>query len=99
MKLEKRALQKRSYELKRNPTLEKKGDPVLGERLLKQAIAFREERKHDTDLKCEAAANEAAFDIHHALRGRVMSYGGFGRGKRLGAGRWRYENGQWIKRD
>ena len=97
--IEKRVLQKRSYDLKRNPRLASKSDPVLGERLLKQAMAQDAERKHSTDIKCEAAALEASYDIHHALRGRVMSFGGLGKGKRLGAGRWRYIDGQWIKRD
>lgn len=100
MPIDTRALKRRSLSPEaRTPQLISKEARAVGQRLLQQAQKFHTQRIVDSDSKIEAACNEAGSDIHHMLRGRVYSYGGFGKGKRFGAGRWRYIDGQWIKRD
>ena len=70
-----------------------------GERLLKAAIADKEERRTASNKDIYNCAYEAAGDLMNLGKGRVMSYGGFGSGYRLGTGKWKYINNRWVKKE
>lgn len=93
-----RALKRRLEVLKHQPPkVTERNDG--GERLLKAAAAHVAERKKDSARHIYDSSYEAAGDMINLGRGRVMSYGGLGSGYRLGAGKWRYINGKWEKKE
>jgi len=58
-----------------------------------------DKRRHDNEIDTHARAYEMAGDFLNLERGRLMFYGGFGSGYRLGTGKWRYINGKWEKKE
>ena len=93
-----RALKRRLEVLKHQPPKPIK-DNEGGERLLKAAILDKEERNKNNRRDIYDRSYEQAGDLINMSRGRVFSYGGFGSGYRLGAGKWRYINGEWAKKE
>jgi hypothetical protein len=93
-----RALKRRLEELKHQPPKEIKINEG-GRRLLRQAEGQHKERKRINERDTYDMAYEAAGDLINLGRGRVLTYGGFGSGYRLGAGKWRYINGKWEKKE
>lgn len=91
-----RALKRRLEVLKTQPPKPLKSGPV-GDRLLKQAIEHKEQRKKESDRNIYDMSYEAAGDLLNLGKGKVAVYGGIGEGYRLGSGRWKFINGKWQK--
>jgi hypothetical protein len=98
MPVDKRALKKKLYDLKKNPNAKLPGDPKVAERLLEAAKKDKAERQANSDRYIDAVAYDAAKDALAISRGRIMTMGGWGKGKTLGPGRWTYQDGKWIKK-
>ncbi len=92
--IDKRALHRRVEVLNHQAPKPLKSGPV-GDLLLKKAIEHKEERKKESDRNIYDMSYEAAGDLINLNRGRILTHGGFGTGRRLGPGRWKYINGKW----
>jgi hypothetical protein len=66
-----------------------------GEKLLKKAQQDHQKKRDSNYNDVYNRSYEAAGDLINLNRGRVMSYGGFGSGYRLGTGKWVYIKGKW----
>ena len=98
-KIDKRSLHRLAEELKRKPPKITEYHKAEGNRLLKEAIQDKEQKRLTNRKDIANFSWETAKDLINAGKNRILSYGGFGQGNKLGAGRWRYENGEWVKRD
>ena len=95
-----RTLKRRLEVLKYQPPKVSKLEEIdRGRKLLKAAQEEHAQRKQDTARNIYDCSYEAAGDLLNLGKGRIFTYGGFGTGYRLGAGRWKYINGKWEKKE
>jgi DNA replication protein DnaC len=102
--LDKKALirkcKKRLEEIKKTPPKPETAKSKINKQIILDAAKKEiEARRHNNEIDTQACAYEAAGDLINLNRGRLMFCGGFGSGHRLGVGRWRYINGEWIKKE